>query len=364
MRVGELMTSPAVTVWPWVSIPDAGRLLLRRGVTALVVRDGEGRLVGIVSRSDLLRNRIPPDHRALPKPAAVPASEPPRTVADVMSTDVVSLPPTADAADAATLMLERRIRSVPVVEDGRVLGVVSVSDLLRASVRLDARIADAVRARLREHLGQHGVWAVQVDDGVVTILGAVAPEDRPVVHQLAEAVPGVVRVRYADQADEMEPSPAAGPSTLADVTAPDRGEQPTTHRRGLVVLDLEDCLERLRSAPIGRLAFVHKGGPVIVPVTHGMDGTNVVFRSTWGSKLEVAQAAGSVAFEVDGVDESRRTGWSVLVKGTASIAYDANDIERFDRLDVPAWVGFGDDAMWIVLRAEEISGREIVVSTG
>jgi uncharacterized protein len=293
----------------------------------------------------------------------VPAPESPRTVADVMTTAVVSLPPTADAADAAALMLERRIRSLPVVEDGRVLGVLSVSDLLRASVRLDARIADAVRDRLREHLGRGGVWSVQVDDGVVTSLGAVSPEDRPVVHQLAEAVPGVVRVRYADQADQMEPSPTAGPFAVADGTAPDVREQPATDRRGLVVLDLEDCLERLRSAPIGRLAFVHKAGPVIVPVTHAMDGTNVIFRSTWGSKLEVAQAAGSVAFEVDGVDESRRTGWSVLVKGTASIAYDANDIERFERLDVPAWVGFGEDAMWIVLRAEEISGREIVVST-
>jgi hypothetical protein len=272
-----------------------------------------------------------------------------------MTTAVVSLPPTTDEADAAKVMLERRIRSVPVVEDGRVLGVVSVSDLLRASVRLDARIADAVRARLRQHAGPDDVWSVQVDDGVATISGAVSAEDRPLLVELAESVPGVVRVRYADDA-------ASAPT--APVAAPAGREQPVRDHRGLVVLDLEDCLERLRSAPVGRLAFVHKGGPVIVPVTHAMDGTNVVFRTTWGSKLEVAQAAGTVAFEVDGVDETQRTGWSVLVKGTASIAYEARDIERYEAFDVPAWVGLGDDPLWVVLRAEEISGREIVVSHG
>jgi hypothetical protein len=142
----------------------------------------------------------------------------------------------------------------------------------------------------------------------------------------------------------------------------DGAEHAITDRRGLVVLGLDDCLERLRAAPVGRLAFVDHGVPVVVPVTHAMDGTNVVFRTTWGSKLEAAQAAGSVAFEVDSVDETTKTGWSVLVKGTASIAYEAHDIERYEQLDVPVWVGFGDDTMWIVLRAEEISGREIVVS--
>jgi hypothetical protein len=246
------------------------------------------------------------------------------------------------------------------VEEGRVVGVISVTDLLRAAVRLDARIAADVRVSLRQHFG-HDIVPIRVDDGVVTIEVPVSEEDRPVLHGLAEAVPGVIRVEFADTVSS---PPASTPAAVATVPHPDGPERPVTDRRGLLVLDLEDCLERLRSAPVGRLAFVHKGVPVILPVTHAMDGTNVVFRTTWGSKLEVAQAAGSVAFEVDGVDESMRIGWSVLVKGTASIAYEARDIERYERLDVPAWTGLGDDAMWIVLRAEEISGREILVTNG
>jgi uncharacterized protein len=147
-------------------------------------------------------------------------------------------------------------------------------------------------------------------------------------------------LQRADQADDVRP---AGP----------------TDRRGLLVLDTEECLRRLRSVPVGRLAFVHDGEPVVVPLNHGLDGMSVVFRTTWGSKLELAQSAGAAAFEVDGFDENSRTGWSVLVRGTLAPAYDAADVERYEDMGVPTWLGPDPDSVWVVLRPHDLTGRQI-----
>jgi CBS domain-containing protein len=355
MRIGELMSSPATTVVSGLPIAEAGRLLLGRGITAVCVVDEQVHLVGIVSRSDLLRHRLVRDPRAHLRPVPDDDTEPPHTVADVMTTDVLALPPSADEADAAELMLERRIRSVPVVEDGRVVGIVSITDLLRAAVRGDEQVAADVRARFEEETDGPGTWQVHVQDGVVTILGASSAEEASTLHLLAETVPGVVRVRDAES-DVPAPRPAPGPEHAPGPAGP-------TDRRGLAVLPLEECLARLRSAPVGRLAFVHDGGPVVLPVNHGVDGTTVVFRTTWGSKLEVARSAHVAALEVDGFDAATRTGWSVLVRGRVSTVYNTPDIERYEALGVPAWAGIDSDSVWVVLRPDEISGREITTET-
>lgn len=355
MRIRELMTRPATTVRPGTPIREAGRLLLEHGITAVCVVDHQGHLAGVVSRSDLLRHRLVRDPRAHLRPIPDDDSEPPHTVADVMTTDVLALPPSADEADAAELMLERRIRSVPVLEDDRVVGIVSVTDLLRAAVRGDEQVAADVRARLEEATGGHAGWQVQVEDGVVSILGASSGQEASTLHLLAQTVPGVVRVRDAE-GDVPPPRPARG------------SEQPARtggarDHRGLVVLTLDDCLTRLRSVPVGRLAFVHDGAPVVLPVNHSVDGTTIVFRTTWGSKLEVARSAGAAAFEVDGFDRATRTGWSVLARGTVSAVYDWHDIERYEALVPPAWVGVDLDPVWVALRADEITGREISPGT-
>jgi CBS domain-containing protein/nitroimidazol reductase NimA-like FMN-containing flavoprotein (pyridoxamine 5'-phosphate oxidase superfamily) len=349
MRVDELMSSPATTVEPGLPISEAGRLLLGHGVTAVCVVDAAGHLVGVVSRSDLLRHRLVRDPRAHLRPVSQDDTEPPHTVAEVMTKDVLALPPSADEADAAEMMLERRVRSLPVVEDGRVVGVVSTTDLLRAAVRGDERVAADVRARVEDATGQQGTWQLHVVDGVVTITGASSPAERDTLRRLAETVPGVVRVRHADgEAAPTEPGSrrAAAPGGPRD-------------HRGLVVLTLDDCLARLRAAAVGRVAFVQNGGPVVLPVNHGVDGVTIVFRTTWGSKLEAARSAEVAAFEADDIDPVTRTGWSVLVRGSVSAVYDAHDIERYEALGVTAWAGIDHDPVWVVLRPDEISGREI-----
>jgi len=193
-----------------------------------------------------------------------------------------------------------------------------------------------------------------VTDGVVTLTGRVAEPHRRVAVLLAQTVPGVVRVRAADDdlAGEAPRPASAGPTR--DV----RSEEPTDHR-GLRVLAMDECLERLRSAPMGRLAFVHQGSPVVLPVNHGIDDLDVVFRTTWGSKLEAAGQSDQVAFEIDGIDESREVGWSVLVRGTASVVYESSITERLDRLGVRSWAAGADEMFWVRVQSDEITGREI-----
>ena len=64
---------------------------------------------------------------------------------------------------------------------------------------------------------------------------------------------------------------------------------------GMAVLGMDECLDRLRSSRVGRLAFVDRGEPMIVPVNHGMDGDSVIVRTAPGSKLVAAGGASSFA---------------------------------------------------------------------
>lgn len=356
MRASEFMTASVVTVRPETPISDATALLLQRGFSALPVVDENERLVGIVSESDLLRGRLGADPRAHMLPVAPDETEPPHSVGQVMTSKVVALPASADQAQFAAVMIEQRIKSVPVVSGDRLVGIASAKDLLRTQVRGDDEIAREVARRLREYGGGENVWAVDVTDGVVTLSGLAGEQERRIATLLAETVPGAVRVHVG--AGRMSAARgASGPS--AQPPAPARAAGAATDHRGLRVLGLEECLDRLRKARIGRLAFVRDGGPVVLPVNHGVDDVGVVFRTTWGSKLLMAEQQGPVAFEVDGVDEERETGWSVLVTGSASIVYETAEAERLEGLGVHSWAGVDEDALWVRILAEDISGREI-----
>ena len=130
-------------------------------------------------------------------------------------------------------------------------------------------------------------------------------------------------------------------------------------RLGLEVLSADECWALLASTPIGRVAFVDAGEPLVFPVTHGVHGRSVVFRSGSGSKLEAAAMARPVAFEVDEWDQDRRVGWSVLARGVGETVYDEDVIEQFAASDVEPWLAAAADGTWIRLRVDEISGRRI-----
>jgi len=129
---------------------------------------------------------------------------------------------------------------------------------------------------------------------------------------------------------------------------------------GMGVLTRDECYERLRTARVGRLAFVSQGDPVILPVNHGLDGEAIVFRTAPGSKLLAGDAERRVAFEVDGFDADRRSGWSVLVRGTATTVENQQEIERLNRLGVWPWADLVERTHWIRIATYSVTGRQTV----
>jgi CBS domain-containing protein len=139
MLARDVMTRPVITTLMTTSVIEATHLLIDNGFTALPVIDPEdGRLVGIITEADLLRGRLSADVRRASW-ARSTADYRPHTVADVMTSPVESLTAGADIADAARIMVDERIRCLPIVDGYGVVGVITRRDLLRAAVTLEER---------------------------------------------------------------------------------------------------------------------------------------------------------------------------------------------------------------------------------
>ncbi|MET3806313.1 nitroimidazol reductase NimA-like FMN-containing flavoprotein (pyridoxamine 5'-phosphate oxidase superfamily) [Nakamurella sp. UYEF19] len=130
---------------------------------------------------------------------------------------------------------------------------------------------------------------------------------------------------------------------------------------GLEMIPMVDCLNRLRSARMGRLAFFSDGYPMILPINHGMDGDSIVFRTAQGSKLAAAENEMPVAYEIDGTDVDRRAGWSVLVRGEARTVDNPGEVDRLNRLGVWPFADAVERTHWVRISTSEITGRKIVL---
>lgn len=192
MRVRDIMTRSVVTTRPAISVKDAAVALAGHGVTLLPVLDESDRVVGVLTEADVVRQRIPLDPRQGAWQGSHAGPPPPITVGEVMSSPPLTTNPATDAAELARVMIDRGVRSVPVVEDDRLVGVITRRDLVRTIARDDALIAADVRKRL-ECYGAPDRWTVHVEQGSVTITDQYAnPTDHHVALVLAQAVPGVV----------------------------------------------------------------------------------------------------------------------------------------------------------------------------
>jgi CBS domain-containing protein len=199
MRAGDIMTRPVHTIGPDASVESAADLLAAKTVTALPVVD-DGVLVGMVSEGDLLWHRVPTDPTAhLWRHLDQDAPRPPRTVREVMSTRPVTTTLDADVADVADIMLQRDVRSVPIVDGGNVVGIISRRDILRAAVRHDDVLAREIQHRLDEYAGTPGRWTATVHKGVASVAGSLQNEtERTVIAVLTRSVPGVTAVDLPD----------------------------------------------------------------------------------------------------------------------------------------------------------------------
>lgn len=147
---------------------------------------------------------------------------------------------------------------------------------------------------------------------------------------------------------------------------PSATEAAGAHRRASEMLELsrEECLELLATHSFGRLAVnVGEGAPVIRPVNYLFDDASqsVVFRTAQGSKFHFLLRAADAAFEIDGIDESSRTGWSVIIRGVTDELTDPNVVRRLDRLGLAPWAP-GAKPHWMHIRAWTVSGRRIVLA--
>lgn len=200
MRTRDVMTTDVVVVFPEMSARDAARLLAERGFTALPVVDTSGALVGTVGEAELLRDRLPQDPRKLVHgEPAVPRTKPAELVDEVM-TKPLTVTPSTDLAEVADLMLRHGVRSVPVVHEGHLAGIITRRDMLRSISRDDWIIEAEIRHRL-DIIGSAHRWTVEVSGGRVSIVDKMNDAtDRHVAEVLARAVAGVTDVRFAEYA--------------------------------------------------------------------------------------------------------------------------------------------------------------------
>ena len=120
-------------------------------------------------------------------------------------------------------------------------------------------------------------------------------------------------------------------------------------------LSREEALALVATLEIGRIAVGRAGQPpLVVPVNYVLDGEVIVFRSDPGTKLSVLVRGEPVSFQVDLVDPFHRSGWSVLVTGTA---FEATHWE-VDHLTVEPWAG-GDKQHWVRLEPDTVTGRRV-----
>ena len=201
MRAKDVMSSPVYSVRPDVTVESAAEMMTARSVTALPVVDETGALVGMVSESDLLWHRVPPDPTAhLRRDLGAPAGGRPRTVDEVMTGRPRSTWPDADLAEVAGVMLRFDVRSMPVVDDvAGVVGIISRRDILRVVVRGDDVLTGEVQHRLDEYADGQRRWTATVHEGVATVHGDYRNDtERTVVAVLARTVPGVASVRLGE----------------------------------------------------------------------------------------------------------------------------------------------------------------------
>jgi CBS domain-containing protein len=184
-----------VCVPPDLPLKEVADLLVNHRISAVPVVD-HGELVGIISEADLLPLELAPDPRAHLTPPANLPGQLPKVAGEAMTREVIALPEDADLAEAGRLLLERRIKSIPVVRGRRVVGIVARRDLLAVLARRDQDIARELEALLASELGAPSPYRVTVEDGSVTLTGPTDPTSRRLAGLLTREVPGVLEVRF------------------------------------------------------------------------------------------------------------------------------------------------------------------------
>jgi CBS domain-containing protein len=221
MLIAEVMTSRPIAVTPEMTVAEAARRMLEHRISGLPVVDDAGALIGIVTEGDLLRRAETGTEKHRPRwlelllPSGRLAADyieaHARRVSEVMTTDVISAAPDTPLEGAVQEMEKHRIKRLPVVEDGKLVGIVSRADLVRVLLRkltdeanrgashplTDAEIRDRIVDVIdKQPWGPRFSVTVTVKDGVVDFHGTITDDrERTALTVAAENVPGVQGVR-------------------------------------------------------------------------------------------------------------------------------------------------------------------------
>ena len=200
LRAREIMSTPVVTVRPETPLKEVAELMAQHRITGVPVVDARGHLVGIISESDFIRKMEGEQHRSL-WGSLVEARGKKRELqtqaaSELMTTRVIMGDPEMSVRELTRLMSAYDVNRIPIVEEGRVIGIVTRADILRTFVRADTAITEEVRWKLA-----HELWIepsgleIVTHNGVVSIVGEVDTQsDVALAQRWAAATEGVVAV--------------------------------------------------------------------------------------------------------------------------------------------------------------------------
>jgi CBS domain-containing protein len=208
MTVRDVMASPVVTVRRETPLKDVARLLIEHGVSGVPVVDDAGAVVGVVSEGDFLVKEQGAEeirHRRLARlfgesreARAQLEKVGARTAGEAMTSPAITVVPGSAIRDAAALMTRRSVNRLPVVDGGRLVGIVTRADLLRAYLRTDAELERVIRddVILRMMWLDPASFEVTVRNGEARIVGSVERRSTAeIIEGSVRMVPGIVAVQ-------------------------------------------------------------------------------------------------------------------------------------------------------------------------
>ena len=132
------------------------------------------------------------------------------------------------------------------------------------------------------------------------------------------------------------------------------------HRTGTLELSRGDCLRLLaqHQGDVGRIAFVQHDEPLIFPVNFALVREMIVFRTAEGTKLDAALRGARMAFELDRVDVSARSGWSVVVRGRAQVVTSPSELFALQATPLRSFTETVKHG-WVMISGEVISGHRV-----
>jgi CBS domain-containing protein len=207
MKVADVMSTEVVTARPQTPLKDVARLLAEHEISGLPIVRGEGEVVGVISEADLLVKERGARPRRTGLLAWVLDSADPgeqlkleaRLAGEAMTSPPITIAPHRTLAAAAQLLLEHGIDRLPVVRSGRLVGIVTRADLVRAFARSDEKIAAEVHVEIDYYLalgGDYSTITATVDGGVVRLSGHARRRStaEALPEHVRRAVPGVMDV--------------------------------------------------------------------------------------------------------------------------------------------------------------------------